>query len=373
VSLIRKGSYVVVVLVLLGLAAWGLLQTIGAQDEAVDPQPLTLDEQNALFDEAVAKARRAAEDFVTSGGDPCSLVAAESPGHKTPRYQDIESLINDVDLIVEGDVGANSILMPRPNTAAARIRTELSVGQVLLGSTTTQTIVIETGARVIQNGGELLRVGNPSFDPCLVGHAVVFLDETEEGVYWLASQGFVTFSGDMTDGSRSSDLFAPDVKLDYLKADIQRIASDQQSRGVPKGRLVCDSWRDSESFQDPKACPGDSFNPYQAFGLARVLEVDIRKLGADNDVVAARGDVPLDTRALVDMLALLDQTVAVESADDLQGDVLTLKVITTTTGTQPYVAAFTYEVETGSIRVNGGKFPAPEGFGAALNAILEGS
>ncbi len=372
-SLSRRGSYALLILALLGLAGWGLFQTIGAQDEVVDPQPLTLDEQNALFDEAVAKARRAAEDFVSSGGDPCSLVAAESPGHKTPRYQDMESLINDVDLIVEGDVGANSILMPRPNTAAARIRTEFSVGQVLLGSTTAQTIVIETGASVIQNGGELLRVGNPSFDPCFAGHAVVFLDETEEGVYWLASQGFVTFSGDMTDGSRSSDLFAPDVKLDDLKADIRRIASEQQARGVPKGRLICDSRRDSESFQDPKACPGDSFNPHAAFGLARVLEIDIQKLGADGQVIASRADVPPDIPAVIAMLALLDRTVAVQPGDGPQGDVVFLKVITTTTGTLPYVAALTYDAATDSIWASGGWFPAPEGFGAALNAILEGS
>lgn len=97
------------------------------------------------------------EDFIASGADPCSVVGVESPGHKTPRYQDIESLINNVDLIVEGEVGANSMLMPRPNTAAARIRTEFNVGQVLLGSTTAQTIVIETGAAVTQNAGELVR------------------------------------------------------------------------------------------------------------------------------------------------------------------------------------------------------------------------
>lgn len=34
-SLIRIGSYALLIVALLGLAAWGMFQTIGAQDESV--------------------------------------------------------------------------------------------------------------------------------------------------------------------------------------------------------------------------------------------------------------------------------------------------------------------------------------------------
>lgn len=213
---------------------------------------------------------------------------------------------------------------------------------------------------------------NPSFDPCSVGHAVVFLDEAEEGVYWLASQGFVSFESGVSAPSLPNDLFKQGAAADSVTADIRRIVSDQQARGVPRGRVLCDSWRDSPSAQDPKACPGDSFNPYEAFGLARVLEVDIRKLNADRKVLAARGDVPPDTRVLVDMLASLNQTVAVESADDPQGDVVSLKVITTTTGTLPYVAALTYEAETDSILGQRWNVFGAGGLRRGARALLEG-
>lgn len=377
-SPVRTATYAFLILLLLGLAGWGILQVstreeaqvIGAQTEPTEPQALTREEVIAILDKAIASGRSAVEEFVASGADPCSVESAGSTGIRSTTYESLAALVNDVDLIVEGDLGVSSVLEPPPNVDAARIRTEFNVREVLLGSTSAETITIGAGESVTRSGDRLVRRGRPHFDQCSGDHVLLFLNEFA-GIFGVAAQGFVTFGDDTVDTARSSDLFASSISADTLRADIRRMVSDQEARDLPKGRLVCDAKRDSDTSKDPMACPGDSFNPFQAFGLARLLEVDIQKLG-EHEVLAARGDLPTDTPSLLSMLALLDRTVSIEPADDPVGNVILLTVTTTTTGTPPSSVRFEYEAGTDSIWLNasGGRFPAPEGFGAALEALL---
>ena len=181
---------------------------------------------DALMEASVERQRAAVSEFVASGADPCSLDAVDSIGSYSRPFQDVESLANDVDLIVEGEFGDSTMTMPPPRTLAARVRSELSISEVLLGSPSDDAILIEAGARVLQSGEGFIRSIAQGFDQCSVDHVLLFLVEIEEGEYGIVSQGYVTFIHGVVDVGRSSNLFGEGGTVESLKKDIRRMAGD---------------------------------------------------------------------------------------------------------------------------------------------------
>ncbi len=331
-------------------------------------------EEQALLEEAVTEAQGDLAAFVATGVNPCGLEVTELLAEYFFSYEDLPSLINDVDLIVEGRFGVSSMEPPEPGKIASRMPVEFEVDDVLLGDSPGPNIIVGAGGGVTMSRDQPRRYHVPWLDQCAIEHAILFFDgPAEEGVHNVVAH--LAFVDERSEADPFRNLLEEGVPVQDVRTDILRMIEEQQAEGVPKGRLQCESRRNSSFYRDPLACPGDSFNPYEAYGLARPLEIDIRRMGADGQLLGARGDVPTDAPEAIALLATLDRTVLMESGDEPEGEIIELSVITTTTGTPPFDVSLRYEVATDWIWVSlsGGGFDAPEGFGGALEALLEAS
>lgn len=330
-------------------------------------------DHDAAADTAVSRARAEVDEFVTAGGDACNLSRGEPAGLLGPGYPSLEALINDVDVVIEGELTGTSLEEPRGRTAAARVFSTVVVSEALVGDLAMESFTLESGVRVVLRGDEVARVSNRGFDPCTSDRAVFFLRVTDApDMFELA--GFYTIEGTSLDASRSSALFDSGLSNASLKAQILEIAADQEQQNLPQGRLLCESYLGSEDFQDPFACPGDTYNPYEVYGLARLLSAGIESYDNDGQNVEGRG-VPTDSVDLVSMLALFDAEFTLTAGRRPTGNLIKIIAETTTTGTPPVSVVLDYYPESGLIWIalSGATISAPDGLGEALERILQGS
>jgi hypothetical protein len=345
-----------------------LLAGCGGSDDAPE---LTAAEEQALLEEAIATADGDLATFVATGVNPCGLEITELLAEYSFGYEDLPSLVNDVDLIVDGTFGRSSMETPAPGTIAGNMPVEFDVDDVLLGDSPGGDIVVGAGAGVLMSRDQPRRYHAPWLDQCAIEQAILFFDgPAEDGRHGVVA--IIPFADGKSEADPFRDLVGEGVALEDVKAEILSMIEDQQAAGLPKGRLLCDSRRISITYKDPRACPGDIFNPYEAYALARPLVIDIRLKQADGQPLDSQRDIPTGSPAALALLSALNLEVLMVAGEEPESDFIELSVITATTGVRPYDVQMDYDIKTDSIwvPVSGGTFPAPEGFREVLEALL---
>ncbi len=355
----------------LAVVAFGILTAIGQEG----PGPVSDQEKQQLQATADSYDLLALADFAQSHGNPCDLDAAESSVDLFNRYRDLPSLVNDVDVVIVGEMGPSTSELPKPGTLASDVLTAVHVGDVLKGTVVGTDVQVDTGARVMRQAGASVRVSLAEIDPCSTGEAVLFLQRTAEAsVYTLNLQGWASISaGRIKETPADGVLDAYSDSAD-LERTVSQLANNAEAQGLPRGRLVCESQRDSPDRIDPLVCPGDSFNPVQTFGLdggvAQILVVVTdpgpSSLAISQETLASadsRSDAILLSLNLVAELVPSDQT-----PDDTIRVTLSLEHRLGERGT----VQLDYSPSTGLIQIpqSGGQFEAPASFREAMQEFV---
>lgn len=343
--------------------------------DSKDANPGSREERQPLLDEADAAALESVQELVATRLSPCSIPTADPNGSQGRGYLDIPALVNDVDLIFEGEVVGANLAVPRPGTLASRVLVDVRPTRMLLGEAPSEVITLDAGGRVMKSGESFVRL-EALIDFCSTNEAVLFVKRTADaGVYQVAAQGFVASNGEDVVTSGSDGLFSEFSNLADIRSEIAQAVEDQNAAGLAKGFLACEPRKSPQDFEGIPACPGELLHPYQDFGLARVLEAYII-LSAPSDAPTSPVEIRLDPKGedFRRLLETLDTELLLASYSFVLEDVIRVGVVTTTTGSPPYSHLLLYSPGAGVIQLPGsGQFVAPEGFGAALNAILEGS
>lgn len=124
--------------------------------------------------------------------------------------------------------------------------------------------------------------------------------------------------------------------------------------------MLCQFKRTSPDYVDPLVCPGDSFNPYQAFRLSSAT-------------AAGAGLVGLQPGPqLSALLSSLDTEVQLEPIDVYFSDATTLRVSVEDSAGEHRSVFFSYVPSAGLIQIeqSGGQFPAPPEFQQAMEPFL---
>lgn len=369
-----------VVLGLIALAAFGVWQVIGGSGEAQEGPALettSFDPENVPSSE---EQRETIREFVASGNDPCSLPTVEPDAdHWFRPNPNVASLINDVDLIVVGRPTGRKVESPKALSIAGRILITLDVEDVLLGTTAGDTIAAYLAGGVMNYYDGLVHVVNLNLNSCLPDRLLLFLYRTRDpDVFSILYQGWARIEGDSVEAGRLNGLYDGYSNSDALVSAVRSTADEQELQSRPKGFLLCQFRRTSALWEDPIVCPGESFNPYQAFRLASAQEAFV--LTSDpgpSPAYIARADLAPGPR-LSALLATLQTEVTLEPADGnalLAEDVISLHVSTNDPVNDRTSYTFSYSPSSGMVQmtISRGQFPAPPAFQAAMEPFLASS
>ncbi|MCH8993471.1 MAG: hypothetical protein IH959_00685 [Chloroflexi bacterium] len=243
-----------------------------------------------------------------------------------------------------------------------------------MGTTPDEVLTIDSGQRVSLEGSELARSSIADPDLCNPGQVLLFLKRTAlPGIYTYAPQGWVRIEGDLIEPAPFSKAFQDYAGAQALLAGIRRIAEEQQAQGLPKGLLVCQSKHTSDTYRDPIVCPGDSFNPYQAFRLGTVSAAFVITTDpGPSDLALSRTDLKYDSPQLTAIMAALDVEVTLDPGGFRPDDLISLQVFTTEPVNERASYLFWYSPSSAMMQMvgSGGQFPAPPAFQLAMEPFL---
>lgn len=288
------------------------------------------------------------------------------------------SLVNDVDLVVVGRPTQLTVKTPQPWASAGPILATLKVDETLAGVAPGEEITVVSGQRVVEGGPGLLRIGIADDGLCTAERMVLFLRRTpsSEQLYNYPTQGWVRLRGETIGASYGIGevgLFGDYESAAAVIEDVQRIAQQQESQGIPKGRLRCEAMRPSADYLDPPACPGDTLNPYEAFGLggeiaeAFVVPTDpgpsARSLG--------RTDLSPDDPRLLALIQALKLDVTLEPVEVKPQDLIYFYPTPKDLSPDALVPSFAYSPSKHIVQLSVmGQFAAPAAFEEAMQPFL---
>ena len=370
----RRFVFPVVLLGLAALAAFGVWQVIGGSGDAQEgsaPETTSFDPEN--FPPSDEEQRETIREFVASGNDPCSLTTLEPDAdHWLRPNPNLASLINHVDLIVVGRPTGRKVESPKALSIAGRILITLDVEEVLLGTTAGDTISADLAGGVMNYYDGLVHVANLNLNSCLPDRLLLFLYRTRDpGVFSILYQGWARIEGDAVEAGGLNGLFDGYPNGDALVSAVRSTAQEQERQSLPKGVLLCrDRWR-----APLENCPGDSFNPYEAFRFASAREAFVLTTDpGPSPATIARAELAPGVR-LSALLASLQTEVTLEAADGYHlraDDVIELHVSTSDPVNDRTSYTFWYSPSTGMVQLprTGGQFPAPPAFQRAMEPFL---
>ena len=219
---LRSLLFPALILGLLALAAFGVRQVIVGRAE---PGPPSAELAQQALATAGATSEDAIEEFVQSGGDPCSLplgrLTVDTFSFLTDP-EDLDTLIDTSDLIVLGTPLGNALEPPTGN-GRARILTTVLVDETLVGAISEPQITLDSGQSILRGLNELKRVDSTEAGLCTNSSQVVlFLNSTEtENVFAVGRQGWARTNNDAVESAPGNDIFAgystPTALLSYLR------------------------------------------------------------------------------------------------------------------------------------------------------------
>ncbi len=360
--------------VLVALATFGIWQVYvgpGTAQEEQPPEPQSFEELQRLREPSWQRGREEIRAFVDSGGDPCSLPAsdAQSVEWATP-YDDLASLINDVDLIVIGRPLARAVEAPREETVAGRVLTTIGIEETLVGSSPSDTVVVDLVDRVRPGSEGLGRVRMDDLDPCSSERLLLFLDRSrDEGIFWILYQGWAGVERDLIRAGPSNNLFREYASAEDLFQAVRQTDQRLAAEGAPKGLLRC------RAADVPLVCPGDTINPYRDFALQTATAATVHMTDpGPSPLVVAKTELAPGSRQLDGLLRALDVQVLLE-ADVSNGlppeDTIDLTVDTALPGGEVASYHLVYSPSTGIIQlpVSVAQFSAPPSFQQQIEAL----
>lgn len=328
-----------------------------------------------LASDADEAARAAIRDFAEDGGDPCALSPRESHVLQSALYPDLAALVNDVDVVLRAAPVEQTVEAPASHTLAGRVIATLQVQEVLAGSHQGKSIAVDYGQRVMHGNDALVRLSAIDLDLCLPGEVILFLKRTATpDVYAAGFQAWARIDASAISSAAGNHIFEAYASDDALSAAVRDVASEQLSQNVPRGFLLCDAMRSSEAYQDPIVCPGDTFNPYQAFRLdapmsqASVLPTD----PGPSPLSLGRIDLQPDGPELNALLTALDTTVVLQPAEPEPDDLIRISIVPVEPIGDRTKISLEYSPSQGIIRVqsSGGQFLATPAFQEAMQPFV---
>jgi hypothetical protein len=225
------------------------------------------------------------------------------------------------------------------------------------------------------DGTDFGRASLSELDLCAPGQVLLFLKETSDpDLFQVGYQGWVRIDGDLVQAAAINDMFDVYSSAQALVADVRQIGEEQRAQGILEGRLLCEWKRTSDAWQDPIVCPGDTFNPYQAFRLASaVSEASVVPTDPGPSPLSPGGvDLPPGSAQLHGLLAALDVQVTLEPEGPEPDDLIMLSIVPVQPVGNRDNFLFEYSPSIGIIRLShsGGQFPAPPAFQQAMEPFL---
>lgn len=370
-SRLHRLVFPTLILTLVALAAFGIRQVIVGQEDQT--RPILPEEAAAIRAAAEVRSHQAVADFVATGQDPCSLPRLESSTDVDTPYQDLPSLVNDADVIVMGRPSANIAQEPAAADTASAMLTTLEVDEGIAGHASAGSITLYSGQSVVGSPDGVARsglTGGPDF--CTPGQVLLFLKATEDpNVYSYALQGWARIEGQNVQAFTIENVFADYRTPEALLAAV-RLAADEQG-GTPNGRLLCESKRTSEDYQDPIVCPGDTFNPYEAFRFDTVASARIsRSVSGPSTAAVTRSELTPDDPTLGAILVALDAELTLAPDEPRPADLVSLFIYPARPVNRRDNFLLEYSPGTGIVQMphSGGQFPAPPAFVEAMKPFL---
>jgi hypothetical protein len=370
----RRLFFPVVITVLLALAAIGVWQvylTSGGAEPSSEPQsPTEAQAAQATPDE---HNREVIAEFVNSGSDPCTLPMGgiESGVDWALPYPDLESLLNDVDLLVVGRPTTNIVERAESHTVAGRMLTTVEVDQVLLGPET-QAVTVDLIGRVMNSDTGLVHIANIDLDSCSPEQLLLFLNETAQSANYtiVGYQGWVKLESGEVEPGELNRLFDGQEDASELLQYVQQVLQQQADAGLPKGRLLCQSRQQRDEGLSPVACPGDVFNPYESFYLAQPVTeafVVVSDPGP-SPLTLSRIDLASDSPQLGTLLEALDVQVPLQPLAAEPQDLIRISLLVPEAPQDNAPPVFQYSPSTGAVRMSSsnGQFDAPAAFVEAM-------
>ena len=365
-----------IVALLLAFAGFGVRQVIQGQEAA--PDSLTSEERQQRYATADAASRDEVAAFRDAGGDACALESADLLAENYALYTDIPMMVNNIDLIVVGQLSAEPLQSPGPSSGiAGRVLASVAISDVSKGSHASGPILVDVGAAVMTTGKRLARIAVSGLDPCEGGRVLLFLERTDDpAVFHVAFQNWARLDGSSAVGDPLSEIFDSHQDESSLIAAVQDAVADQQSREVPSGQLLCESRKISTVFADPIVCTGDTFNPYTTFRLepSKGAHIETTDPGPE-PYVLSRSDLEADSPRLQQLLSSLDTEVTLGPASLLPYgpvDKISLTFLTEYATNDRTDFSFWYSPSQGIVQipVSGAQFEAPEAFKLAMEPFL---
>lgn len=386
----RRLLFPALILSLVVLAAFGVRQVIVGQEVTEPPFPLTAeeaqrvsqgqfesDEQGAdllgrVFRWNDERSQVAIQQFIDSGGDPCSLPLGELAGDRFLVYPDVQALINDASVIVTGQLVGTFLEAPAPDgfLGASRIVTTVQVDEVLRGASPGPAFSLTSVQGVLLEGTALIRYAASELDSCTAspGPVLLFLESTAEpGVYSVGYQGWAHIEGDAVEAAQHNEVFQGYTSAQTLLDDVRQIAQQQEAQGLPKGLLLC-----RDVLGPLNLCPGDTPNPFQVLRLNTATNAIIGALLPGPD-----GKTPVSTDLkpgpqLSALLGALDVQVTVEPLGLPLADLIEVGLFISEPVGGRSAFVFNYSPSAGILQLPpyGGQFAAPPAFQQAMAPFL---
>jgi hypothetical protein len=368
----------VTILALLALAAFGIHQVVSRGGAEEPPgEPASAEEASQRHSKENARALEAIQRFADSGSDPCSLPSGgiDTGAVEWDRpYLDLASLINDADLVVAGHPVGRTLGQPSEDTAGAPILVTVEIDGVLKGLAATSQVTADLAGRVSGGPEELHAIFNIDLDSCSDDQLLLFLNQTADaGVFQVVGyQGWVDIEGDAIRPGELNHLLDDRSSAQALLESVRQVAQDQESQGVPKGRLRCEAMRPSADYLDPPACPGDPLNPYEAFGLGAIAEASVvstdpgpsgRSLG--------QTDLSPDDPRLLALIQALKLDVTLEPFEVKPQDLIYFQATPKDLAPDALVPSFAYSPSMHIVQLSVmGQFDAPPAFEEAMKPFV---
>ena len=374
---------IIALVVAAALGAWQLISGEEGSEDGSGLKPLEEVVGNDSVDHLTEPGARATADasdqsavdtvqqFVDSGSSPCELPATDAAGH--PWYQDqysnLADLINDVDLVLVGQVTGWALEDVRIGTKASFIFAHVEIEEVLAGTVAGSSIDIDLGERVTAFGDVLRRHGI-ELDSCASGRLLLFANRLHGSGF---SIGAAWVSLDTPDLERSTIVGVFDgfdnagALLAAVRASVEALAAQD----LPKGVLACQGKSSSQVFREPDGCPGDQLNLSQTFELSNVVEAKVTTTdpGLSSfpvDAVTHEADSP----ELAALLRALDFSVALEPLGPLPPDVIRVTLQVNVVGQAERSHRLVYSPLEGVIRLTDSQFVAPPALVQAMTRYL---
>ena len=362
----RGARVLLVPAVLIGLAITVLvLETLAGSNDPEEPLA------RISSDGPLGPQEQAVLDFIAAEGDVCSLhfSIGNVDGYGPPPS--LATRINNADLILLGRPTSNRLEPVEPPADWGRVLTTFEIDDSLKGVPSKTALLLDSSLSVI--GHENLTLGSFSgFDACSASPTLVFLIESHRRGEWLVGGWMRLSGGDIAEVS-------PDLSLQYGNAEelldgVRETVQQQEADGVPKGLLSCLERRPREDDGlRPAACPGDTFNPYQALQLATadggwVIMIEPGPSpGASEFIRLEAGSPELDA-----LVRALDLDVAVGARGMDPGDRIYFgaNLDYETTGRLGFDFGYSPSAQTVRLGLYGGEFAAPPALQQAMTPFL---